>query len=312
MNILISGAGAVGAYFGGRLAEAGADVSVVCRSDYEEVKVKGFQISSVKGDFVFKPAQVLRSASEYQGRADLIIVGSKVLPEIDVVSMIKDAVGPETVILLAQNGIDIEKDIHAAFPENELLSAIIYIGCTKTAPGIIAHTGGPGSMTFGEFRHRKGGKTAQQLLELFGKTPCPAELVDNIQYFRWKKLLWNIPFNSISVLGGGLLTNQMTDRSHLENLCSGIMYEIIEVAHSVGIELAESLVSENIEYTRNFTPYATSMLADFRRSRPLEVEAIVGNVYRIASENNIAIPHIATLYALLASVDKKKQESINS
>ena len=83
MNILISGAGAVGAYFGGRLGAAGADVSVICRSDYDEVKANGFQISSVKGDFVFKPSQVLRSASEYQGKADLIIVSSKVLPEID-------------------------------------------------------------------------------------------------------------------------------------------------------------------------------------------------------------------------------------
>ena len=157
-------------------------------------------------------------------------------------------------------------------------------------------------MTFGEFRHQKAGKTAQALLELFRKTPCPAELVDNIQYYRWKKLLWNIPFNSISVLGGGLLTNQMTDRGHLEALCSRIMYEIIDVARSKNIDLEESLVAENIEYTRNFTPYATSMLADFRRNRPLEVEAIVGNVCSIAGENNIDIPCIQTIYALLRAV----------
>lgn len=305
MKILISGAGAVGAYFGGRLNSAGAEVSVICRSDYNEVKQNGFQISSTKGDFVFKPSQVIRSASEYQGTADLIIVGSKVLPEIDTVSMIRDAVKPGTVILLAQNGIDIEKDIHAAFPDNELLSAIIYIGCTKNAPGIIAHTGGPGSMTFGEFRHHKAGKIAHELLELFKQTPCPAELVGNIQYYRWKKLLWNIPFNSISVLGGSLLTNEMTDRGNLEKLCSDIMYEIIAVARSNGIELAESLVSENIEYTRNFTPYATSMLADFRRKRPLEVEAIVGNVCRIAQANNVEIPRIQTIYALLCAVAAK-------
>lgn len=305
MNILISGAGAVGAYFGGRLAEAGANVAVICRSDYDEVKANGFQISSVRGDFIFKPSQVLRSAAEYQGKADLIIVGSKVLPEIDVPSMIKDAVKPETTILLAQNGIDIEKNISAAFPDNEILSAIIYIGCTKTAPGKIAHTGGPGSMTFGEFRHNKAGETARKLAELFQKTPCPAELVDNIQYYRWKKLLWNIPFNSISVLGGGLLTNEMTDRGALEKLCSAIMYEIIEVAASVNINLEEKLVSENIEYTRNFTPYATSMLADFRRNRQLEVEAIVGNVCRIAEANNIKIPRIQTVYALLRAVADK-------
>ena len=108
MKILIFGAGAVGAYFGGRLAQAGADVAVVGRSDYEEVKKNGFEIESIKGDFSFMPSQVVRSAAEYQGEADLIIVASKVLPAIDVPSMIKDAVHKNTVIMLAQNGIAIE------------------------------------------------------------------------------------------------------------------------------------------------------------------------------------------------------------
>ena len=311
MKILIFGAGAVGAYFGGRLAQAGADVAVVGRSDYEEVKKNGFEIESIKGDFSFMPSQVVRSAAEYQGEADLIIVASKVLPAIDVPSMIKDAVHKNTVIMLAQNGIAIENAVHEAFPENELWRAVLYIGCTKVAPGKLKHSGGLGSITFGRFDGGKASPLADEVYELYKKTPCEVTLTENIQYFCWKKLLWNIPFNSISVVGGGLLTGEMTNRGLLENICRNIMREIIAVAASQGLTLEDELVEQNIEYTRSFTPYATSMLADFRRNRPLEVEAIVGNVYRIAAENNITIPHIATLYALLASVDKKKQESIN-
>lgn len=309
MKVLIFGAGAVGAYFGGRLAQSGADVAVVGRSDFEEVKANGFDIKSVKGDFVFRPSQVVKSGAEYQGRADLIIVGSKVLPEIDVPSMIKDAVHPETVIMLAQNGIAIENAVHAAFPVNEIWRAVLYIGCTKVAPGKIEHSGGPGSITFGKFDGGKACSLADEVYELFKKTPCIVELTENIQYFCWKKLLWNIPFNAISVVGGGLLTDEMTDRGLLEDICCKIMEEIIEVASSQGITLENELIEQNIEYTRNFTPYATSMLVDYRRGRPLEVEAIVGNVYRMAVEKNIAVPHIATLYALLAAVNMKKQQS---
>ena len=151
MKVLIFGAGAVGAYFGGRLAQAGADVSVVGRSDYEEIKANGFDIKSIKGDFHFTPNQVVRSAAEYQGKADLLLVASKVLPEIDVPAMIRDAVHPGTVIMLAQNGIAIENDVHAAFPDNELWRAVLYIGCTKVAPAKLNHSGGLGSITFGKF-----------------------------------------------------------------------------------------------------------------------------------------------------------------
>lgn len=306
MKVLIFGAGAVGAYFGGRLAQAGADVSVVGRSDYEEIKANGFDIKSIKGDFHFTPNQVVRSAAEYQGKADLLLVASKVLPEIDVPAMIRDAVHPGTVIMLAQNGIAIENDVHAAFPDNELWRAVLYIGCTKVAPAKLNHSGGLGSITFGKFDGGKACSLGNEVYELFKKTPCTVELTENIQYYCWKKLLWNIPFNSISVVGGGLLTGEMTNRGLLEEICRNIMAEIIKVAASQGIILENELIEQNIEYTRSFTPYATSMLADFRRNRPLEVEAIVGNVYRIACANNVDIPHIATLYALLASVNSKK------
>lgn len=312
MKILIFGAGAVGAYYGGRLSQAGAEVSVCCRSDFDEVSRNGFEISSIKGDFIFKPVQVIRSAAEYQGDADLIIAASKVLPEIDVVSMIRDAVRPGTSVMLAQNGIAIENCVHDAFPANEVLRAVLYIGCTKVAHGKIAHTGGPGSITFGVFNGQKHSETAEKLRDLFSQTPCPVTLTDKIQYFCWKKLLWNIPFNSISVLGGGLLTGEMTDRGGLEHLCGKLMEEIIRVAASENIVLEDELISENIEYTRNFEPYASSMLADFRRNRPLEVDAIVGNTYRIALKNKIAVPYIETIYALLKSVDAKQREANSS
>ena len=309
MKILNVSSGAVGAYFCGRLAQKGADVAVTVRSDRELIAAEGFAIKSIAGDFVFKPGAVLSSAAEYQESADYLVLTSKVLPDADMVELVRPAVKPNTVIVLIQNGIGIEDALARAFPENEILSAIAYIGVSRIAPGKLEHKGA-GKLIIGKFG---GGESSacKALCEMFEAAGVSAEYTLDIAFYRWKKLLWNIPFNSISVVGGGLLTGEMTNRGLLENICRNIMREIIAVAASQGITLEDELVEQNIDYTRSFTPYATSMLADFRRNRPLEVEAIVGNVYRIAAENNITIPHIATLYALLASVDKKKQESIN-
>ena len=108
MKILNVSSGAVGAYFCGRLAQNGAEVAVTVRSDRELVAEKGFDIKSIAGDFNFKPTQVLSSAAEYKDNADYIILTSKVLPDADMVELIKPAVKAGTVIVLIQNGSGIE------------------------------------------------------------------------------------------------------------------------------------------------------------------------------------------------------------
>jgi 2-dehydropantoate 2-reductase len=123
-RVLVVGTGAIGGYYGGRLAQAGARVSVVSRSDYDVVRDNGIQVKSFLGDFKYRPEQVLRRASEYDCRADYIIVATKVLPEVDVYELIREAVGPETTIVLIQNGIEIEGPFVKAFPDNEVISAV--------------------------------------------------------------------------------------------------------------------------------------------------------------------------------------------
>ena len=127
-KVLIVGAGGIGAYFGGRLAQSGMDVAALCRSNYEQVKENGFNVKSIAGDFSFKPSGVYRSCEEYPDDADYLIVATKVLPDIDVVKVIEAAVKAHTMIVLIQNGIEIEREITAAFPDNELVSSIAYIG----------------------------------------------------------------------------------------------------------------------------------------------------------------------------------------
>jgi 2-dehydropantoate 2-reductase len=300
-KVLIVGAGAIGAYFGGRLAQTGMEVSVVCRSNYEQVKASGFEVKSINGDFSFKPAGVYRSASEYPEAADYLIVTTKVLPDIDVVEIIKAAVKPGTAIVLIQNGIEIEKDIAAAFPENELISSIAYIGVFQTGDGRIEHQAA-GRLKMGVYPGGLSEKT-KLLSAAFNKAGVECEAVDNIEFFRWVKLVWNTPYNPVSVLAGGVDTKVISTTETLENLCAALMKEVCAVARSRGIELPEDIIQKNLDYTRNFPPYKTSMLLDFENKRPLEVEAIVGNVLRIAGEGKVPVPYLETIYALLRSAD---------
>ena len=305
-KVLIAGAGGVGAYFGGRLAQAGMDVSVLCRSNYEQVKKNGFEIKSIAGDFSFKPAGVYRSCSEYPDTADYLIVATKVLPEIDVVKIIRDAVKPGTMIVLIQNGIEIEPEIAEAFPDNELVSSIAYIGVSQLEGGRIEHQGA-GRLKIGVY---EGGSSEKLnlLAANFSKVNVECEVVEDIEFSRWVKLVWNTPYNPVSVLAGGVDTKVISETKALEDLCIELMKEVCAVAKSRGIHLPEDIIEKNLDYTRGFPPYKTSMLIDFENKRPLEVEAIVGNVVRMANTEKVAVPRLEAIYALLKSVDIKNRD----
>jgi 2-dehydropantoate 2-reductase len=308
-KVLIVGAGGVGAYFGGRLAQAGMEVSALCRSNYEQVKENGFEIKSIAGDFSFKPAGVYRSCSEYPDTADYLIVTTKVLPDIDVVKIIKDAIKPGTMIVLIQNGIEIEQEIAKAFPDNELVSSIAYIGVFQLDGGKIEHQAA-GRLKMGVY---KGGSSDKldMLAASFTKVNVECEIVEDIEFFRWVKLIWNAPYNPVSVLAGGVDTKVISETKALEDLCAKLMEEVCAVAKSRGIHLPDDIIQKNLDYTRNFPPYKTSMLLDFENKRPLEVDAIVGKVVRIANEEKVAVPYLETIYALLTSVDIENREKDN-
>jgi len=303
MRVLIVGAGSVGLYFGGRLAQSGAEVSVVVRSDYETAKRSGYEVSSIAGDFHFAPHLVLRNAAEYPGVADYVILTTKVLPTVDRVALLRPAIrSKSTVIVLIQNGIDIEEEIRSAFPDNELLSTIAYIGASRPAPGKVLHQGS-GVLQMGVYP-RGISPALENLAAAFAAVNVKCEMMDDIVFTRWNKLLWNLPYNPVSVLAGGADTARMSRRDELEKLCADLMSEVIRVANASGVALAEPLAEKQREFTRNFPPYKTSMLQDFEAGRALEVEAILGNTLRVAHRVGVDVPRIECCYALLKSVDE--------
>ena len=305
-KILLIGPGSVGAYFCGRAAQGGAAVEVVARRGHEEIGRDGFIIRSIAGDFVFRPTRVLHSAAEASADVDLVVLATKVLPETDRSALLRPVASrpAHPPVMLLQNGIGIEDEIAANFPGNELISAVAYIGASRQAVNMISHRGS-GRLILGRF----GGGTspaAEMAAALFRAGNVPCEVTGDIALERWRKLLWNLPFNPVSVLSGGLDTREMCDGGEVEKLCSDLMDEVIAVANSVGVPLTRQMAEEQLEYTRNFPAYRTSMLQDFAAGRPLEVDAILGNAAKIAAARNVPVPRIACCTALLRALSRAK------
>jgi 2-dehydropantoate 2-reductase len=306
MKILVVGAGAVGGYFGGRMAQSGAEVAVVCRSDYAAIKQRGYAVKSIDGDFHFTPSGVYREVRDYPDCADLVLIATKALPEIDLAELIRPAVKKNTVVLLIQNGIDVEEPLVKAFPDNELLSAIAYIGVSRFTPGEISHQGA-GRIRVGVYPPKQQSAKLNEFAELCHRAKICCETVRDIVQTRWEKLVWNAPFNPISILAGGIDTRQIMNDQYLVELSAAIMHEVCIVAEACGKRLPKDIIERNLEYTRNFPPYKTSMLLDYENGRKIEVEAIVGNILRNAGKHNLAVPQLHTIYALLRAVNDNIQ-----
>jgi 2-dehydropantoate 2-reductase len=307
-RVLVVGAGAIGSFYGTALAEQGAEVSVVCRSEYDAVRDHGYAIESSKlGDRLFRPAQVLRSAAEYQGGPpDFLIVSVKVVEGVDRAALIRDAVGPDTAIVLIENGVEIESEIADAFPENELISALAFVQVSRVGPGKVKHHAF-GDLSFGNYPNGISDRCrsfADQLQE--GGIKCT--LFDNVVTARWQKCVWNAVFNPISVLGGVLDTEAILSPAEGEAFVRQAMKEVGDIAAATGHPLPEGLFDQFINGTRKAPPYKTSMALDYENGRPMEIEVILGNTVRAGRREKVAIPALESLYSLMKMVEFRQKK----
>ncbi|WP_340122925.1 2-dehydropantoate 2-reductase [Methylobacter svalbardensis] len=296
IKVLVIGAGAIGAFYGALLAKAGAEVSVVCRSDYAQVKQHGFIIDSHPlGRWHFTPAQVLKNAADFEGTADYILLCTKVIPTVDRVALLRPYVAENMAIVFIQNGVDIEQELLTAFPDNEIVSGLAFICCNRVGPGEILHLA-YGRLALGNLPNGISPKTAQ-LCELFRQSGIDCNATENIVTGRWQKCVWNAPFNPLSVLSGGLPTLDILQTQ--ESFVRSIMQEVCDIAAASGHRLPDNIVNINIEHTYAMPPYKTSMLLDYENGQPMETEAILGNALRAAQRLGVAVPHLESVYALM-------------
>ena len=258
MKILVVGAGAVGGYYGGQLALAGAQVSVVCRSDYQAVLEAGYHIESPLGDFDFKPHAVYPDVISAFGTIfDVIMITTKVLPGSHLMATIAPILSSRTAIMLLQNGIHIEAPYLEAFPTCSLISALAFVCLTRTRPGVIFHQG-YGRLVLGKYPEGQV-DIADELGDLFIKAGVKCQVTTEIRKARWRKLVWNAPFNPLSVMYQKT-TAELLDDPDIRYKIEEIMKEVVMLARLDGCELDDDVIRQNIEDTQKMQETAPKNL----------------------------------------------------
>jgi 2-dehydropantoate 2-reductase len=302
--IAIVGTGAVGAYYGGRLAQHGHDVHFLLRGDYATVKENGWTVRSCAGDFTIPPQAVhAYDDPARMPKADLVIVTLKTTANDQFEPLIRPLLKETTTILTLQNGLGNEERLAELFGAERVLGGMCFVCINRMEPGVVHHIA-EGTITLGEFR-RTDGTRVRQVADLLQASRIPARVLDDLRYGRWEKLVWNIPFNGLSAV-----LDQTTDlligSVAGEALVRDLMQEVLDAARAVGVELPASLIAAKIEQTRGMGAYKTRMHLDMQAGRAMEVEAIFGFPVRAAQAAGAPVPRLEMLYRLLLLRDAKR------
>lgn len=302
-KVLVIGAGAIGAFYGGVLAKAGCEVSAVARSDFDTVAANGYRIESHLGDLSWRPAQLVRASADYRGPADYLLVCLKLTAKTDPVALIGPALGKDTVIVFVANGIDIDAPVAAAFPGHELVSGVAYAAVSRE-DGVIKHHSQFTRLVLGRYPGGASAK-ASHLAGLIKKGGSSSAATEDIVGARWQKCAWNSVLNPISALGGGLGTQDMLASDATTEFVQAAIAEYCAIAAASGHALAADTAEKLIAGTRKLPNYVSSMGQDQLAGRPMETEALLGNVVRAARKLAVAIPRLESLYALLKMVEQR-------
>lgn len=297
-SIAVLGSGAIGLYYGGRLAESGHNVSFLARSGLKELISNGLHANSINGDFHLPHPKVFQEPAEI-GPVDLVIISWKATANHLLASTLPPILHSKTQVLTLQNGLgNCEQIAEIVDPEN-VCGGLCFVCINRTSPASIQHTAG-GKLSIGEFATGKPNR-AQTIANIFSNSKIPASAVPNLAAAQWEKLIWNIPFNGLAVAEGGVTTQDLLANPHIENEIRILMREILNAAHAQGIPLDESLIEKNIERTRPMGPYKPSTMIDFIEGREIELNPIWQEPLRRAKLVGSPMPALEKLIARMQS-----------
>lgn len=300
-HVVVVGAGAVGGFYSAILKQAGCTVSVVLRSAYDAVVSHGFVIESPLGDLSYRPDFIYRdgatTADSSAPPPDYVLICVKVLPGVSRAELARPWVGSATRLVLIENGIDIEPELAQAFPDNPLISCSAFVAVAGVAPGEIKHSA-HGRLIAGCFPEGVDSH-CRELADLFEAGGITVKLSESIIKDRWKKCVWNTALNPLAVLANGADTGTMLETPGGETLVRALMAEVCAVASADGYPLSDAIIDANIDGTRKMASFKNSMAQDYLNGRPIELDAILGNVVTIARRHIVPVPLLETLLAIL-------------
>ncbi len=294
-KILVYGAGAVGSYYGGMLVKAGYDVTFIAREKhFQALKKKGLTLirDKQKENIPIKVFDNIKSLSNF----DYIFICVKSIDTKIVALDIQNIISTNTTVVSLQNGVENEEVITNVIGKKPVIGGLVFVAAKIIEPGIVYQSGYNGGL-IGELDFTKS-QRVDDLYKIFQSAEIDVKIADDINSELWNKLVWNASFNSISVLTGKTV-DKMLEEDY--ELIKDVMTEVKNVAVALKINVRPDTVEFNLNRSKGFTGFKTSMLQDYERGKPLEIEELVGVVIRKAKENNISVPNIQNVYTKLKS-----------
>jgi 2-dehydropantoate 2-reductase len=286
------------------LAHAGYDVSFLMRSDLETVRRDGLRIHT-RGEVVHLEAVKALGSPEEIGPVDLVIIGLKATGNAALEKIIPPLLGPETALLTLQNGLGNEEFLAERWGEERVLGGLCFVCLNRTAPGVIEHYD-HGTLSLGEYL-RPVSPRVQAIAKAFVKAGIEARVVENLVTERWRKLLWNIPFNGLSIAAAGATVDVVLQNEGLRSLARNLMTEALDAARRLGHDIPDSFADFQIERSWSMGAYKPSSMIDWREGRPVEVEAIWGEPLRQGVNAGASMGRLEALYRIIEHVTRTNE-----
>ena len=300
----VIGTGGIGGYYGSRLAQCGHDVHFLLHRDYAFVKEHGLQIDSCAGSFHLDRPAIYSDAHDMP-MCDVVLVCLKTVNNHLLESLLPPVVRDDTLVVLIQNGIGVEQDVQAKFPGLQLAAGLAFICSAKAGPGRIDHQC-YGHVNFGDYSCRDA-DVLRRVADDFNAAGVKAGLVEYNEA-RWKKAVWNMPFNGMTV-ALGTQTDMLLRNPSTWRLISEQMLEVIGAARHLGVtHIDERFADEMITTTDAMTPYSPSMKLDFDNRRPMEIDYLYTRPLRIAREAGFVMPRLEMLEAELRFLEQQQHQ----
>jgi 2-dehydropantoate 2-reductase len=300
LHYAIIGAGGIGCFYGGFLAKSGEQVDFLFHSDYEYVKQHGLKVNSILGDFHLPTISVFQNTQDMPP-CDVVLVCLKTTNNHLLKTLLPPLLKPNTLVILIQNGLGLEEDLIKDFPSIHLAGGLGFICSQKSAPGTISHLD-YGKLTLAAYNH-----PAETLIEQVAadmkKAGLEVEIAPDLASARWKKLVWNIPFNGSTVVLN-TTTKQLIENPDSYQRMYDLMMEVLTGANACGIKypIEKSFVQDMLEMTQKMTPYSPSMKLDYDNHRPMEIEYIYTRPLQTAFQAGVDMKKIAMLEKQLRTI----------
>jgi 2-dehydropantoate 2-reductase len=302
-RIAVVGSGAIGSYYGGKLAAAGSGVHFLVRGDLSEARRDGLRIRGPAEDIHISKINCHNSTREI-GPCDLVLIAVKATSNMLIVDLIPPLLDEQTMLLTLQNGLGNEEFLAKHSGVQRVLCFICLTRPSRTE--VQRHD--YGHIVIGEYGGAPQPRTHAVAAE-FNRARVICSVTNNLALEHWRKLVWNIPFNGLSILAGGADTAAIRADKNLRRATIPLMEETITAANQCGYALTPDVLEEQIKRTETMGEYRPSTLLDWETGRPLEIEGIWGEPLRRASAAGAQTPRLEIVYALLKALDGARRPS---